>query len=189
MAGLRVVVVGAGVMGATAALELARRGHGVTLVDPGPLPHPLAASTDVSKVVRIEYGSSEDYMKLGERALVGWHVWNRELGTELYHETGVLHLSLEPMAKGSFEQESWDLLRKRGHSPERIGAGSLAKRFPAFEGAPFEDGFFHARGGWVESGKVVSRIVELARKTGVELREGAAFERLALSGSRVTASS
>ena len=34
-------------------IELTRRGHPVTLLDPGPLPHPLAASTDISKVVRM----------------------------------------------------------------------------------------------------------------------------------------
>ena len=48
----RVIVVGAGINGVTAAIELKKRGHEVVLVDPGPLPHPLAASTDISKAVR-----------------------------------------------------------------------------------------------------------------------------------------
>ncbi len=33
-----ILVVGAGVFGATAALELRLQGHSVTLIDPGPLP-------------------------------------------------------------------------------------------------------------------------------------------------------
>ena len=49
-----VVIVGAGVFGASAALELRKRGHSVTLLDPGPVPHVLAASTDISKVVRMD---------------------------------------------------------------------------------------------------------------------------------------
>ena len=49
----RVVVCGAGVMGVAAARSLAARAHRVTLCDPGPLPHPLAASSDISKVVVI----------------------------------------------------------------------------------------------------------------------------------------
>ncbi|HZV02130.1 MAG TPA: FAD/NAD(P)-binding protein, partial [Planctomycetota bacterium] len=53
---MKTIVVGAGIFGVTAARELARRGHEVVLVDIGPIPHPLAASTDVSKVVRLEYG-------------------------------------------------------------------------------------------------------------------------------------
>ena len=53
----RILVIGAGMFGVTAALELKKRGHEVTLIDPGPLPHPEASSTDISKVVRPDYGS------------------------------------------------------------------------------------------------------------------------------------
>src|SRR6266478_1265196 len=83
----RVLIAGAGVFGVTAAIELRKRGHPVMLVDPGPLPHPLAASTDISKVVRLEYGADEPYTALAERAIEGWRRWNRDLGP-LYRETG-----------------------------------------------------------------------------------------------------
>jgi len=56
----RVVVAGAGVYGLTAAIELRQRGYAVALVDPGPLPHPLAASTDISKLIRMDYGPDAD---------------------------------------------------------------------------------------------------------------------------------
>ena len=52
----KAIVVGAGINGVVAAIELRKRGHEVVLVDPGPLPHPLAASTDISKAVRAAYG-------------------------------------------------------------------------------------------------------------------------------------
>ena len=61
---LTVIVVGAGINGVTSAIELKKRGHKVVLVDPGPLPHPLAASTDISKAVRAAYGPDEDYTAL-----------------------------------------------------------------------------------------------------------------------------
>jgi glycine/D-amino acid oxidase-like deaminating enzyme len=48
---VQTLVVGGGIFGATCALALRARGHAVTLVDPGPIPHPLAESTDLSKVV------------------------------------------------------------------------------------------------------------------------------------------
>jgi len=54
---LKIIVVGAGISGVTAAIELKNRGHDVVLADPGPLPHPLAASTDISKAVRAAYGA------------------------------------------------------------------------------------------------------------------------------------
>jgi NADPH-dependent 2,4-dienoyl-CoA reductase/sulfur reductase-like enzyme len=76
----KVIVVGAGINGVTAAIELKKRGHNVTLVDPGPLPHPLAASTDISKAVRRAYGADEDYTDLAERSIGLWRKWNEEFG-------------------------------------------------------------------------------------------------------------
>ncbi len=39
----KMIIIGSGIFGVTAAIELRRRGHAVQLLDPGPLPHPLAA--------------------------------------------------------------------------------------------------------------------------------------------------
>ena len=88
----RVIIVGAGINGVTAAIELKNRGHQVVLIDPGPLPHPLAASTDISKAVRAAYGADDVYTDLAERSIKLWREWNREFGVELYHETGALFL-------------------------------------------------------------------------------------------------
>src|SRR3979490_1229970 len=99
---MRVLVAGGGIFGVTAALALRDRGHEVTLVDPGPLPHPLAESTDISKGVRIDYGADEDYTVLGERALEGWRHWNARWPAPLFHETGVTFLSRSAMQPGGF---------------------------------------------------------------------------------------
>src|SRR5256885_16218557 len=104
-----VIVVGGGINGVTSAIELKTRGHKVILVDPGPLPHPLAASTDISKAVRAAYGADEDYAELAERSIKRWREWNTEFGTELYHEVGFLFLRRRPMQPGDFEYESFKL--------------------------------------------------------------------------------
>src|SRR4029450_4301299 len=111
----KVVVVGAGVNGITAAIELKKRGHGVILLDPGPLPYPLAASTDISKAVRASYGADEDYTELAERSINRWRKWNEEFGTELYHEIGVMFVRQQEMKPGDFEYESFKMLEQRGH--------------------------------------------------------------------------
>src|SRR5437868_6504482 len=98
--GMRTVVVGAGINGVVAAIELRKRGHGVVLVDPGPLPHPLAASTDISKVVRAAYGPDKEYTELAERSREIWQEWNIEFGVELYHEVGFLCMRQRPMQAG-----------------------------------------------------------------------------------------
>ena len=75
-----ILIVGAGVCGAAAAVELRTRGYNVGLLDPGPLPHPLASSTDISKAVRMAYGADEAYMEMGEQSREGWLRWNDEFG-------------------------------------------------------------------------------------------------------------
>ena len=172
---LRVIVVGAGINGVTAAIELKKRGHKVVLVDPGPLPHPLAASTDISKAVRTAYGADEYYTALAERAIPLWRKWNEEFGLELYHETGVLFVRRELMRPGDFEYESCKIFEKRGHKFERLNSAKLRKRFPAFNAERFDDGFFDPEAGYVESGRVVVTLVEQARSLGVELVEGIKF--------------
>jgi sarcosine oxidase / L-pipecolate oxidase len=87
---MKTIVVGAGINGIVAAIELRKRGHNVVLLDPGPLPHPLAASTDISKVVRAAYGADEEYTELAERSRRNWQRWNIEFELELYHEVGFL---------------------------------------------------------------------------------------------------
>ena len=182
---MTVIIVGAGINGVTSAIELKNRGHKVVLVDPGPLPHPLAASTDISKAVRAAYGPDEDYTALAERSIPIWRRWNQELSVELYHETGVLFLRERPMEPGDFEYESCKVLEKRGHKFERIDSAQLRERFPAFNAERFQDGFFDPDAGYVESGRVVARLVERAKSLGVELHEGARFTALDEGDDRV----
>lgn len=180
-----ILIIGAGINGATAALELGNRGHQVTLIDPGPLPHPFAASTDISKVVRIEYGPDEDYMALGERALDGWRAWNKEWGEELFHETGVMFLRQSELRRGDFEYESLRLLKKRGHAPQGLERAEIRKRYPAWNSHRFAYGFYNPDGGYVESGRVVMKVIERAAELGVKLRAGASFKELIDKGGRV----
>jgi glycine/D-amino acid oxidase-like deaminating enzyme len=183
------VVVGCGIFGVTAALALRARGHRVTLVDAGVVPHPDASSTDISKVIRMEYGSDEPYMALAEEAMDGWVVWNqawREQGTDpLFHETGVLMVCRGPMAPGGFEYDSWTLLGRRGHCPDRVDADSLTRRFPAWSTGNHTDGFYHRRGGFVESGRVVEALARQAETEGVALRASWPVTGLMQDGARV----
>ena len=179
------IIVGAGVFGLTAALELRRRRWAVRLTDPGPIPHPLAASTDVSKVVRLEYGSDEFYMAWAEEAREGWLRWNERWPEPLFHETGVLMLCRRAFAPGDFEAESFRLLTLRGHRPERLAPEAIARRFPAWNARLFQDGFYHSRGGYAESGRVIAALADEARRQGVEILEGAGVTRWVMRGPRL----
>jgi len=180
-----VVVVGAGINGVTAAIELKKRGHKVILLDPGPLPHPLAASTDISKAVRTAYGPDKEYAALAERSIPLWREWNRQFETELYHEIGFLFLRQQQMQPGDFEFESLRVLEQEGRKVERIDSATLRERFPAWKAEHYRDGFFERQAGYVKSGRVVALLIERAKSLGVELREGNQFTGLDEGDGRV----
>jgi glycine/D-amino acid oxidase-like deaminating enzyme len=181
----RVIVVGAGISGVTASIELRRRGYDVMLVDPGPLPHPLAASTDISKAVRAAYGADEFYTELAERSIPLWRKWNIEFAIELYHQVGVMFVRQQEMKPGDFEYESFKILERRGNKIERMNSTRLWKRFPAWNAQPYHDGVLELEAGYVESARVVALLIARAKSLGVELREGARFSELDESDDRV----
>jgi glycine/D-amino acid oxidase-like deaminating enzyme len=181
----KIIVVGAGINGVTAAIELKKRGHRVILIDPGPLPHPLAASTDISKAVRRAYGGDEDYTALADRSITLWRKWNEEFDVKLYHEVCVMFVRQREMKPGEFEHESYKMLQKRGHRIERMNSTRLWKRFPAWNPELYRDGVFELQAGYAESGRVVVKLTQRAKSLGIELRDGARFLRLDESDDRV----
>jgi len=181
----QILVIGGGTFGVNTALELAQRGVAVTLLEPGPLPHPQAASTDISKVIRMDYGHDELYMDMMEEALGLWRVWNAELGETVFRETGVLYLTLDSMQPGKYEYESYQLLLKRGHPVVRLDSVEIRKRFPAWNAELYPDGYLNLQGGWAASGRVVALLAERARQAGVNIIEGTQFSSLVEQSGRI----
>ena len=173
--------------GLTAALELRARGWQVTVLDQGRVPHPDAASTDISKVVRMDYGDDELYVEMGERAIAGWRQWNREWERDFFHADGFLLMTRdEAMPAGSYEAASFRTLKRRGHELRRINRASLARDFPAWNAAAYGDGYFNPTAGWVESGAVVAQLAQLAAARGIALHENAPFAGFLGHGPAVT---
>lgn len=186
MAGKSIVIVGAGMFGLTAALELRQRGWQVSVLDQGAVPNPDAASNDISKVVRMDYGDDELYAEMGEHAIAGWLKWNVEWKQELFHQDGFLLMTRdETMPVDGFEALSYRTLLHRGQPLRRIDRAALAREFPLWNATAYGDGYFNARAGWVESGAVVTKLAELAVARGVTLQANAPFAGFSESGSTV----
>ena len=170
---MTVAVVGAGVFGAAAALELSLRGHRVTLFDADDVPAPRAASTDVSKAIRRVWYAADKagYVELVERSADRWHAWERATGRHVLHRTG--HLSiLRDAGPGSLMYQSVHLLHGRGAvEVQELSVAELRRRFPQFRVADDEVGVYDPWGGYLESAAAVRMIVDLAGDTGVTLRE------------------
>ena len=166
---MRAAVVGAGVFGLSTAIELRRRGHDVTVFERGPIPHPEASSTDVSKAIRRTwYGDVDTYVDLVERAAVMWREWEHHFPTPIYHQCGQL-VVLSDFRPGTPMYESWQLLRRRGIEVELLDAGEAAARFPqfAFEGG--ETCVHDPWAGYLESGRAVRFMADMASELGVRL--------------------
>jgi glycine/D-amino acid oxidase-like deaminating enzyme len=181
---MQIAVIGGGIFGVTAALAIRARGHHVTLYD-SELPHPLAESTDISKVVRMDYGADAVYTELGEASLRGWRAWNARWPRPLFHETGVMFISRAPMLPGGFEHDSYAMLVGRGHALERVDADAIATRFPAWRRGAYVDGYFNPEGGWAASGAVVAQLAQEAEAAGVRIVR----ERVRLDGDRFACAS
>jgi glycine/D-amino acid oxidase-like deaminating enzyme len=182
-----IVIVGGGIFGITAAIELAARGWEVTVLDQGSVPHPDAASTDISKVIRMDYGADEIYTAMGEASIEGWLRWNAEWSTPLFHQDGFLVMTHDAeMQPGSFERESFEYLTQRGHGLQRVKTADLRKAHPAWNAAAYRDGYLNPTGGWAESGQVVTSLAALAELRGVTIYGGSRFASFIEKGARVT---
>ena len=84
---VEVIVVGAGVMGAAAAWQVARSGRRVLLVDRFAAGHTHGASHGASRIYRQAYGSAR-YLRLAADALPLWRELEAETGAALLTTTG-----------------------------------------------------------------------------------------------------
>ena len=182
------LVIGAGIFGITTALALRERGYAVGILNPGSIPHPLAASTDISKVVRMEYGTDVEYHAMAGASIEKWKSWNLCYGETLYHEVGYLLLSAKPIAEhaGTYESTSFFCDVQAGFHPERLSVAERAARFPAFAHEHYPGACFHAVGGYAESGRAVEVLTQWARKQGVSVYAGQTADTIEMQSGAAT---
>lgn len=168
------LVIGGGIFGITAAVELANRGFKVGLINPDTIPHHLAASTDITKAVRMEYGSDQETMRMVETCIKRWREWNDFFEEELYHEVGFLMLSHESLEseRQRYEWNSYQNLLAAGYDLQRLGAEEIRRRFPAVNTAHYVEAVFNPTAGYVQSGRVVEVLADYGRDIGVDIFEG-----------------
>jgi sarcosine oxidase len=133
---MRVVVVGAGVMGAWTALWLRRAGHVVTLVDRHGPGNRLGSSGDESRITRSSHGPDRFYPVWQRRALAQWRELERAENETLFVQAGVVWL----VTPGeSFEAESLVSLTALGIPVEQWSHDQFAARVPVMsaDGVPW----------------------------------------------------
>ena len=168
---MNVGVVGAGIFGVAAALELRSRGHDVTLFEQGLVPHEKASSSDVSKVIRRDgYGAKETYLQLVRRSAERWKAWQERLGETLYLQTGklVIYRDFRPGTRG---YDSWSFLGDWGPEIELLTPQEARLRFSQLTYLDSDLCIYDPWAGYVDTGKTVEVLARLARTLGVTVRE------------------
>src|SRR5690606_9270508 len=182
---MKINIIGGGIFGVTAALELQNRGHRVTVFEKGTLPEPKASSTDISKMIRADYGADELYTDMMVEAFEGWRRWNSIFSRPRYHEVGFLLLTHEPPLSGTFEAESILMLSQKGFPLLHLDEKILSDRFPLWNREIYRSGYFNPKAGWAESGAVVSELVTLGKKEGVQFIENEGLESFVFKNEKV----
>ena len=125
---MKIVIVGAGIMGLATAWALRRRGHDVVVLEQGPFPNPLGSSVDEHRGFRRGYGAERGYQRMTRGALAAWERLAADIGEAVYVEAGILYLTA---ARDPWLAATLDGFAAEGVAFERLDLADLRRRFPA----------------------------------------------------------
>ncbi|MER7638556.1 MULTISPECIES: FAD-dependent oxidoreductase [unclassified Streptomyces] len=163
-----IAVVGAGLMGAATAWQLARQGHEVTLIEAYDIGHKSGSSHGSSRIYRRAYADPL-YVRLTGEARELWQELERDTGAQLLRVTGGLDFGA-----GRDPEGIADILAAAAVPHELLTAAQAADRWPQFR----FDGpvLHHPDAGTVDADATVAAAVRRAAELGARV----------LTGTRVT---
>ena len=164
--GMRVIVIGGGIMGLCTAWALCRAGHDPTLYDQGPIPNPLASSCDEHRLTRFTYGAMTGYARMVHDAHAAWEQLWGDLGESHFHPTGTLIVARD---EDDWVRASERCLRDMALPVEIWAPDVLAARLPflRFEDARFA--LFTPTGGVLFAERILHGLGRWLGEHGVQL--------------------
>ena len=165
------LILGAGIMGLSAAWALVRRGYAVRVVEQGQVPNPLGASVDHHRLIRHAYGRQAGYMRMVDPAYAAWDMLWRDLGEVLHVPTGVLAVS---GSAGGWLGDSRAALAADGLRVTDLTAAEVAARFPIFTEAGIGAAFHMTSGGVLLAERIVAGLARFLAAQGVAIEQARA---------------
>jgi len=167
-----VVVVGAGVFGASLAWWLARAGVAVTLVDQFEPGDPRATSGGETRLIRCSHGDDAAYTASARRARELWRELEAESGADLMAECGVAWFARRT---DGWEAASERTMRDQYIPADRLTVEEAARLFPSFRGDDLEFVLFEPEAGVLRAQRATQTLAEQAAAHGARLVRGRAM--------------
>jgi sarcosine oxidase len=146
MSDSRIIVVGAGAFGGWSALELARRGVAVTLIDAWGPGNARASSGGETRIIRASYGSRAIYTQMARRALERWRAREKRSRQRLLYETGVLWMCGED---DGFARASAAALKDEGLAFDELTLEAAQRQYPQIDFAGIASVYVEPEAGYL----------------------------------------
>ena len=162
-----VIVIGVGSMGSAACYYLSKRGYKVLGLEQFGIAHEFGSHGGQSRIIRRAYFEHPDYVPLLETAYENWRSFEKQVGEQLYFETGLLYAgtSNNEIIKGVKRSATLYNI-----ALEKLTVTDAAKRFPQFT---FPENFkvlFEPGAGLIPPEKAIRLYTSQAEKAGATIR-------------------
>lgn len=124
------IVIGVGSMGSATCYHLAKRGLRVLGLEQFDIPNTLSSHHGQTRIIRKAYGESPRYVPLLQRAYENWQALERETGTRVYYQTGLVYFGAP---ESPFLQTVQESSARFGIRLNSLDTAERARRFPQFK--------------------------------------------------------
>ncbi|HEX4637295.1 MAG TPA: N-methyl-L-tryptophan oxidase [Rhizomicrobium sp.] len=158
-----VIVAGVGGMGSAAIWQLARRGKRVLGLERFDIPHAMGSSHCVTRIIRLPYHESPEYVPLLRRAYELWRELEAASGCELLVLTGSIDASRQ--GESPF-QGALESARLHGIEYEILSGRQVNARFPGYRLPGDFAALYQPQGGFIASERAIVSHVNAAQSLG-----------------------
>ena len=176
-----IIVIGAGIVGASLAYHLSRKNVSVTLLDKAA--KPAAGATEKSFAwVNVAHDAPETYLHLRQQAIADWHRVETAFEGKLSSNwSGALTWYDEPAKTARIEQR----LLSAGYAVRLVDQAEIRRLEPNLRTVPAQ-ALFAENEGVIEPITATELLVSAAQAAGTHVRLGTEVLRLTFNGERIT---
>ncbi|MFS2108624.1 NAD(P)/FAD-dependent oxidoreductase [Sphingomonas sp. Sphisp140] len=178
------IVIGAGIVGAAIAYELAKRGVAVTILEKF---KPAAGATGDSFAYlnASTKTGSRPYFQLNWLGMAGWRIWQQEAGPALPLQWGGATYWRDSEAEAARLEASLRIAQAWGYAGRAIDADTLKTLLPGLGIGPVSAAAFFPEEGAVDPAGAVAALLQRAGKLGAKLRAPVEVRSLLVRGGKI----